>query len=120
MQTPVEIRRLDSGLQIVWRDGNKTEIDSARLRQNCPCAECREKRGDSSHSSPLTPTKKSSLRVVEATREESLRLIKIWGVGNYALGIAWGDGHDSGIYTFEFLRTLPNLTESSSTPAKYS
>jgi DUF971 family protein len=27
-------------------------------------------------------------------------------VGNYALHFSWSDGHDSGIYTFEYLREL--------------
>jgi len=27
-------------------------------------------------------------------------------VGRYAVQIAWTDGHDSGIYTFEYLREL--------------
>jgi DUF971 family protein len=27
-------------------------------------------------------------------------------VGNYALRFRWSDGHDTGIYTFDFLRRL--------------
>jgi DUF971 family protein len=30
-------------------------------------------------------------------------------VGNYALALAWGDGHDTGIYSFEFLWRLGAL-----------
>lgn len=93
------------GLTIVWSDGQRDEFSSETLRKNCPCAECREKRGDGSHATPLTP-KKSLLNVVESTKEEELALERIWLIGNYALGIAWGDGHDSGIYTFKLLAEL--------------
>jgi len=27
-------------------------------------------------------------------------------VGNYALSIIWGDGHDTGIYSYRWLRQL--------------
>ncbi|MCB0354595.1 MAG: DUF971 domain-containing protein [Bdellovibrionales bacterium] len=108
---PTEIRRNGvHELSITWTDGRHDAIASTVLRSHCPCAKCREERGEgASHSSPLTasPTKKKSLlRVVENTREESLTLESIWGVGNYGLGISWGDGHNDGIYTFDYLRTL--------------
>lgn len=106
MRVPVEIRREQSGLNIQWQDGTSCYLSSQKLRENCPCAECREKRGDDSHQSPLLPKKKSLLRVVEASKEEALQLNKIWQVGNYALGLAWGDGHDSGIYSFDLLDRL--------------
>lgn len=31
---------------------------------------------------------------------------EMFKVGNYAIGFRWGDGHDTGIYTFEYLRRL--------------
>jgi len=34
------------------------------------------------------------------------RLTRGWSVGNYALGLAFSDGHDTGIYTFKALRGL--------------
>jgi len=33
-------------------------------------------------------------------------LTRVWSVGNYALGMAFSDGHDTGIYTFKALRAL--------------
>jgi DUF971 family protein len=32
-------------------------------------------------------------------------------VGNYALGLTWADTHNSGIYTFRYLRALGELLE---------
>ena len=46
------------------------------------------------------------LTVIEHTATEQLNLTEIWGIGNYALGIAWADGHSSGIYSFEYLYEL--------------
>jgi ATP-binding protein involved in chromosome partitioning len=106
MVTPREIKRLNkAGLQITWGDGTVNEIDSKTLRSRCPCAECREKRGDSSHSKPLTSPKRA-LNIVSNTLEEELSLEEVWAIGQYAIGIKWGDSHSSGIYTFGFIRDL--------------
>ncbi|NDC37781.1 MAG: DUF971 domain-containing protein [Proteobacteria bacterium] len=112
---PVEIRRMDgAGIRVRWSDGSIQELSSSILRTNCPCATCREAQGDTSHGRPLTgsapaPKKKSMLKVIEHTMTEQLTLTEIWGVGNYALGMAWADGHNSGIYSFEYLRRLDQL-----------
>jgi DUF971 family protein len=105
---PREIKREGStGLSITWSDGTTIYLSSVQLRRECPCAECREKRGDTSHAKPLT-SKKLALTIVESTIAEETDLREIWGIGQYALGIRWGDGHDSGIYTFEYLKSLPH------------
>lgn len=111
---PQEIRRVaGEGVDIRWRDGIVHHLSNHLLRSRCPCAECRERRGDGeSHARPLTAgigggkKKGSLLRIVEHEQREEVDLQKIWGVGNYALGMAWGDGHSSGIYTFHYLREL--------------
>jgi DUF971 family protein len=36
----------------------------------------------------------------------AVRAKEIHGVGRYGIAIAWSDGHDTGIYTFEMLRNL--------------
>ena len=104
--SPKEIKRLDTnGLKITWSDGAIHELTSEVLRKECPCAGCREARGDNSHAKPLTG-KKRSLGIVQNTVEEQLSLEEIWGVGQYAIGLKWADGHNSGIYTFDYLREL--------------
>ena len=103
---PTEIRRNGpAGVSITWIDGSTSTLSSDVLRRNCPCAECREKRGDTTHAKPLTG-KKRSLAIVESTVEQETALQEIWGIGQYALGIRWGDGHDSGIYPFSMLKEL--------------
>lgn len=106
LNTPREIKRMEStGLRVTWQDGSIQELTSEVLRKRCPCAECRELRGDESHAKPLTG-KKRSLAIVQNTIDEELALEEIWGVGQYAIGIRWADGHSSGIYTFVYLREL--------------
>lgn len=109
MQTkaPIEIRKTSkNSLRITWDTATTREISGEVLRRACPCAECRAERGDSSHAAPLTPKKTSLLRVVDHSLEKSTALQSVWSVGNYALGVRFEDGHDSGIYTFDLLASL--------------
>ena len=112
---PVEIRRIlpeeapDHGaVDIRWSDGAAIRVPNEILRRACPCATCLEHRGVSQHAKPLTPKKSSLLNVVKATLDESLRLSEIWPVGNYAVGLRWADGHDTGIYTYDLLSEITN------------
>ncbi len=95
-----------SGINIEWSDNKESFLPSATLRKNCPCASCKEIRGESSHSKPLSAPRSSLLKVLSATIDEETNLQLIWPVGNYALGMKWADGHDSGIYPYSLLRTL--------------
>ncbi len=105
-KVPVEIKRGDGRLlTITWSDGHIDRLVTENLRKQCPCATCRELRGDTSHAAPLT-SKKGLLRVIESTKEEETLMTKVWPVGNYALGIEWGDGHNSGIYTYQYLEEI--------------
>lgn len=108
---PIKIENLGiKGIKITWENGAESTIQSKLLRNHCPCAQCRMDRGDNSHSAPLTPSKsKSLLKIIEHTQQESLTLSKIFAVGGYAIGLAWQDGHDSGIYTYELLNNLGNF-----------
>lgn len=115
--SPKEIRRLDTqGLRITWQDNTTQEISSDVLRRNCPCAGCRELRGDDSHAKPLTGRKRS-LSVIQNSIEQELSLQEIWGVGQYAIGLRWADGHSSGIYTFTYLRELDKSNLAADAPA---
>ncbi|MFM1847752.1 MAG: hypothetical protein RL417_1226 [Pseudomonadota bacterium] len=114
---PTEIKRLQStGIAITWSDGSHGEISSDTLRRHCPCASCREMRGDTSHSKPLTtpakPAKPRGLAIVESSLAEETALKEIWAVGQYALGMSWGDGHATGIYTFDLLKDLSSRSPS--------
>lgn len=106
MTNPSEIRKLpDSSISILWSDGQSSIIAAERLRKACPCAQCLHAKGDNSHEKPLT-AKKSMLKVVTSSITEETKLIKIWPIGNYAIGLEWADGHNTGIYSFNYLREI--------------
>lgn len=106
MMMPEEIKKDgNQGLIIKWADQQTSRLSSKLLRQNCPSADSRAKRGDLSHDQPLTP-KKSLLKVVEHDLETQISLEEISMIGNYAIKIRWADGHDTGIYTFDYLYQL--------------
>jgi DUF971 family protein len=98
---PVGLERLgQDALLIRWSDGRRRRYQVGQLRDQCPCATCREKRtaGDKR---PAT-----ELPVLSLQEAQPLRIASMKPVGNYAYNIAFSDGHDTGIYTFESLLEL--------------
>ena len=91
---PREIRQLgDAGLKITWADEHVCEYNAADLRRACPCAQCvNEWTGQRT----LTPE----------TISEDLTIVDLSLVGRYAVNFRWSDGHETGIYSFRYLREL--------------
>jgi DUF971 family protein len=81
-------------LEISWGDGKKIAYPHEIIRGFCPCATCQGHSG--------------TIRFVEGG---DLDLRELAQVGNYALGLTWADGHNSGIYSFRYLRALGELLE---------
>jgi DUF971 family protein len=86
-------------LVIEWNDGQKREIAFGPLRSACPCATCREKRAK-------PPEPSGGLNVLSMAEARPLTVLGMRPVGNYAYSIAFSDGHDTGIYTLELLRSM--------------
>ena len=83
------------GLLLVdWSDGHHSEYRFADLRAACPCAQCR---GEPGRPAPIR---------IPLNTPESTQLERVDSVGNYAIQLAWKDGHSFGIYTWEYLREL--------------
>jgi ATP-binding protein involved in chromosome partitioning len=80
-------------LRIRWSDGVESLYPVRRLRLACRCAHCVEEMTGR----PLLD---------ETGVPQDVRPVRIRGVGRYALQFDWSDGHDTGIYTFEYLRQL--------------
>jgi DUF971 family protein len=126
MPIPLDVRRKPAsvkvhvssgaGVDVTWSDGHSSHFEFAYLREQCPCAMCndeREKKAEQQQNdeqlkrenaaqtpapaldSPLLPIFKAKLRAHAAH-----------AVGNYALQIDFNDGHTTGIYSFDFLRTI--------------
>lgn len=97
---PVGLERVgDNRLRIEWSDGQRREYRAVELRDACPCATCREK-----HSAPAPSP--MQLNVLSAAEAKPLAIRGMRPVGAYAYNIAFSDGHDTGLYTFDRLLGL--------------
>ena len=92
-------RRDDDSLLIEWSDGERRLYTVRELRDACPCATCRNKPASAAETASLLP-------VLSAEEAQPLRIKGMQPVGQYAYTIAFSDGHDTGIYSFELLRSL--------------
>jgi DUF971 family protein len=96
---PVELKLVAPDLlEIVWSDGEVRQYPVRMLRANCPCATCLEKQS-AEEPSTLLP-------ILSAQELAPLRITRMQPAGNYAYGIEFSDGHDTGIFTLELLRSL--------------
>ena len=94
---PKDIQQIGNELAVKWDDGSESFFSLEALRRACPCAGCKGEmdvmgnlyRGPEK---PLTPS--------------SFQLVRIGTVGGYALQPQWGDGHSTGLYSFDYLRQL--------------
>jgi DUF971 family protein len=83
----------DSSLRVTWGDGRECLYGAAQLRRLCPCAQCvNEFTGE---------------RVLKADSvPDDLEIGEVGLVGRYALTFRWSDRHDTGIYSFRYLREI--------------
>ena len=94
-------------LEIDWQDGTRCTYTLSLLRTMCPCAQCRMVRdGNDPHDISPAPKRKPLLTILPGNFSEKIVVKDAKLVGNYALKIEWSDGHDSGIYSFEYLREI--------------
>lgn len=80
-------------LRITWGDERVCNYDAAALRRVCPCAQCVNEW-----------TGQRTLRPDAVSDEVEINDLSI--VGRYALNFRWSDGHETGIYSFQYLRDL--------------
>lgn len=97
---PSKLERLgEDQLLIEWSDGAKRRYAVRELRDGCPCATCREKR--------KAPREAANPFVILKPEETlPLAVTGMTPVGSYAYSIAFSDGHDTGIFSFDLLREL--------------
>lgn len=91
---PVDMDWVENGvLGITWNDGHKSVYPVRFLRQHCPCAAC-------------TDEWTGELRIKPDQIPLLIMVKDIEAVGRYALRFKWNDGHDTGIYSFSWLRRM--------------
>ncbi len=103
---PKEIRPSgDRAMAISWEDGTEQILTFIQLRKACPCAACREMLEAGGEAETMDDH--LQLRVLgKDTPSADPLLIRADWVGNYAIKLIWNDGHDAGIYNFDYLREL--------------
>ena len=93
----MDIQIIGRELAIRWDDGQESFVALEKLRRACPCAGCHGEvdiLGNlyKSPDKPLPPT--------------AFEMVNFAPVGGYAIQPAWRDGHNSGLFSFEYLRRL--------------
>src|SRR5208283_5331115 len=101
---PKELSVSDKGkISILWSDGHKSIYSPFNLRSACPCAHCK---GEGGIFGKYYSPEKTAAAVSSDVEPEEIRQ-----VGRYGLKIIWSDGHELGIYTFDYLRALCECEE---------
>lgn len=91
---PVEIRlrKRSRLLQIEFNDGSRFELPFEYLRVHSPSAEVK------GHGGPG--------QEVLQTGKEQVKVTKIEPIGHYAVRLVFDDGHNTGLYTWNYLYEL--------------
>jgi DUF971 family protein len=94
---PKDIQQIGSELAVRWEDSSESYIPLEKMRRHCPCAGCKGEMDVMGNlyknpDKPLTPA--------------AFRLVRINNVGGYAINPVWADGHSSGIYSYDYLKSL--------------
>ena len=95
MQSPQNIRvhKEQRELELIWTDSDISRLPFRTVRQNCRCAVCVDEfSGKQLLDSESVPV--------------DLGLLEVSLCGNYALRIRWSDTHDSGLFTWNHLRSI--------------
>ena len=96
---PQVIERLpaEQALLVRWHAGMECRLPLVGLRVQCMCARCVDE---------IT-----GQRIVDTEGiDPDISIVDMQLVGNYALKIAWSDGHNTGLYTWPHLRQLCEAT----------
>lgn len=92
-----------TGVEIDWSDGHHSSYTFPFLRDACPCALCDEERSKSGRAPGESPKAAvGALPMFKAAAKPD----KVEAVGKYAIRFGWNDGHDLGIYSWDYLRDV--------------
>ncbi|MGI9250842.1 MAG: gamma-butyrobetaine hydroxylase-like domain-containing protein [Pseudohongiellaceae bacterium] len=89
--THIHLHRKSATLEIAWRDGESHHLPAEYLRVHSPSAEVR------GHGKG---------QEVLQTGKRQVQITGIEQVGNYALKLNFNDGHNTGIYSWDYLAEL--------------
>jgi len=84
-----------NGIRIDWQDRHHSEYTLRYLRDHCPCAQCAGTHGTPPAAAGPFPLYQPALKTQE-----------VEPVGNYAIRLHWSDGHNTGIYSYDYFRRI--------------
>jgi DUF971 family protein len=93
---PVNVQQIGNELAIQWNEGAESYLDLQLLRRACPCAACGGE----------PDVLGNIMRPSVSYSDNSFDLVGFEIVGGYAIQPRWADGHQTGIYSFQYLRRL--------------
>jgi DUF971 family protein len=100
-EVPQRIEVDGSSVAFTWEDGEVSRFSAAELRAACECAICREPQG--------MEATRAVLAGADPVTVDDARL-----VGGYAIAFTFApDGHGTGIYPFQRLRSLASGSDAS-------
>jgi DUF971 family protein len=91
-----------AGVDITWADGHSSHYDFDYLRDECPCATCNDEREKKAAFASGGPASAAALPMFKPKPKAKAAT----AVGNYAIQITFTDGHATGIYSYDQLRTI--------------
>jgi len=96
--SPKEIKAKDGQITVLWSDGHLSRYGGRDLRLACRCAACVD---EWTHENLI-----QSGSIPPAVNPTAIEV-----VGNYALHFSWSDGHNTGIYSYDWLRGICGCDE---------
>src|SRR5438067_13724652 len=93
---PERVDLIGDQLAIRWNDGTESFLPLEMLRRACPCAGC------GGEPDVLGRVQRPNVKY----QPDSFKVTRFTLVGSYALQLRWADGHDTGLYSFDYLRRL--------------
>jgi DUF971 family protein len=92
-----------TGVEIEWKDGHLSQYTFPFLRDACPCALCDEERSNTDREAGQPPrSKPGELPMFKPV----VKPVSAEPVGKYAIKFKWNDGHELGIYSWQWLRQI--------------
>lgn len=100
---PVNIQIVGAELAIKWDSGEESFVGLEKLRRYCPCASCNGERDimGNVYKAPPKPLGPSSFQI-----------LRLNNVGGYAIQPQWADGHNTGLYSYDYLLRLAQSDDS--------
>jgi DUF971 family protein len=96
-----------AGVDITWADRHASHYDFAYLRDLCPCATCNDEREKKRQFAFAGPASSAALPMFKPKPSAKAATV----VGNYAIQITFTDGHATGIFSYDHLRTICSCAE---------